>query len=335
MLSKLLHSALNIVNLKPNQRKVDDRTDSDCPSPWTMVTTRRQSGAILASSLETGSVSADDIPYELLSASARKRRRAQLGGKVAAETDQLDSPSVKRRKLPLRKKDTEEQEVNPNIAVVIPSSQVAEERLSSSSSKASSTPSSKASNKGRKRKEETVEESITNEDTVPQGNDNNTGEVESAPATPATPVSVGRKKRASLGASKPMGSPKASPKPAVTEAQPEVTKPKHKKFGDDEPAEVFPIAVPELGISEEEEDDESSDDEAPEEIGAQSAEQKAVDAACEAAKAAEKYALLNSLFPVHLLIYLSLQTGIGDSSKAQRARCPIEEPSKKAEAHRG
>lgn len=67
-------------------------------------------------------------------------------------------------------------------------------------------------------------------------------------------------------------------------------KPKHKKFGDDEPAVEIPEAIEEVAVDpEEEEEEEDSDDEAPEEVGAEAATAAAQKQSLKAAKAAEEY----------------------------------------------
>ncbi|OBT90194.1 hypothetical protein VE02_00963 [Pseudogymnoascus sp. 03VT05] len=66
-----------------------------------------------------------------------------------------------------------------------------------------------------------------------------------------------------------------------------VAKPKHKKFGDNDPVEVVAAPEPEPERIQDDED-ESSDDDAPEEVGAEAAQSKALGAAREAAKAAEQ-----------------------------------------------
>ncbi|OAF60367.1 hypothetical protein VC83_03244 [Pseudogymnoascus destructans] len=66
-----------------------------------------------------------------------------------------------------------------------------------------------------------------------------------------------------------------------------MAKPKHKKFSDNDPVEVIAAPEPEPERIQEDED-ESSDDDAPEEVGAEAAQSKALGAAREAAKAAEQ-----------------------------------------------
>lgn len=259
-----------------------------------MVTTRRQSGALLASQSESVTNSEnDDLPYELLSTSARKRRRAQLSEKAkAAGEDEISTPTTKRRKLPVRnKREDFPENVHSHIAVVIPPMDTQEEALPEPTSK----PASKKSKRTPKKKEAPAAVELVEEDDIVEQNTTASEPEEvveedvivvQSPAKTTT----GRKKKADVT------QPEADKSPAKPETETPVAASKHKKFGDDDVIVVTapPPPAEEVGEKEEEEaEEESSDDEAPEEVGAQAAQEKAKDAAREAAKAVELY-----VFPI-------------------------------------
>ncbi|OBT64680.1 hypothetical protein VE03_05905 [Pseudogymnoascus sp. 23342-1-I1] len=259
MFSRILSSARNIVPFN----KHDQAAENEKKSPGgrsltkhtpekksvtpksTMVTTRRQSGAGAAL------VNPEDsnVPKELQSISASKRRRTELNKKAATEED-AGTPT-KRRKLPVRNKDEISPEVTQShLAVEIPARELSEEPTAPTPTAKSKKTTPKSTPKG-KRNAGVVDTESTTESTEQKELDD--GKTDS---------------------------------PAVVDAP--VEKPKHKKFGDNDPVEVVAAPEPEAERIEEEDEDESSDDDAPEEVGAQAAQSKAKGAAREAAKAVEQ-----------------------------------------------
>ncbi|KFY62787.1 hypothetical protein V496_04376 [Pseudogymnoascus sp. VKM F-4515 (FW-2607)] len=260
MFSRILSSARNIVPFN----KHDQAAENEKKSPGgrsltkqtpekksvtpksTMVTTRRQSGAGAAL------INPDDsnVPKELQSVSASKRRRTELNKKVSAGED-AGTPT-KRRKLPVRTKDEISPEVTQShLAVEIPVKELSEEPTAP-------TPTAKSKN--------------TTPKSTPKGK-RNAGVVDTEPTTESTEQ-------------KQIEDSKNNDSPTVIDAP--VAKPKHKKFGDNDPVEDISIPEPEAERIEGEDDDESSDDDAPEEVGAQAAQSKAKEAAREAARASEQ-----------------------------------------------
>ena len=263
MFSRILSSARNIVPFNkhdesaengkksPGARSLTKQTSekkSGTPKS-TMVTTRRQSGA---SATLINPDDSSNVPIELLSESAKKRRRTELSKKAATE-EETGTPT-KRRKLPVRNKDENSPVVTKShLAVEIPVRELSEEPAAPTPKSKKSTPKS-----------------------TPKGKRN-------AKAADTEPVeeTTGSTEHKELAESA-----KASDSPAVVDAP--VAKPKHKKFGDNDPVEVVAAPEPEAERIQEEDEDESSDDDAPEEVGAQAAQSKALGAAREAAKAAEQ-----------------------------------------------
>jgi hypothetical protein len=258
--------------------------------PVSMVTTRRQSDILTGSRAGTpngsqnSEVNEDTIPWELLSASARKRRRAKEAEQAEAE----GTPTGKRRRLPVRGKKGSETPLKETVGVDVVESKIPDQSqvvveipaLSQATTvyeDAKEVPEEtpKAKTRGRKGKKAEA----PGEEPVVEVEDNEEPEAESTAPTPTSTKSKGKK-----NAKKP--EPKAAPVPIL----PPAAKPKHKKFTDDDPIEV--IHEPEAPIAIEDSDEESSDDDAPEEVGAQAAQEKVLAAAREAAKAAEMYVIL-------------------------------------------
>lgn len=278
MFSRILSSARNIVPFN----KHDQAAENEKKSPGgrslskhtaekksvtpksTMVTTRRQSGA------SATLVNPDDsnAPDELLSVSAKKRRRTELNKKAAAEED-AGTPT-KRRKLPVRNKDEISPEVTQShLAVEIPVRELSEEPAAPTPTAKSKKTTPKSTPKGKRNAKVVDAEPAT----------------ESANSTEQKELAE-RDTIAKASAKAEVDDSKNNDSPAVVDAP--VAKPKHKKFGDNDPIEVVAAPEPEAKRIEEEDDDESSDDDAPEEVGAEAAQSKAKGAAREAAKAAEQ-----------------------------------------------
>lgn len=260
MFSRILSSARNIVPFN----KHDQAAENEKKSPGgrsltkqtpekksvtpksTMVTTRRQSGAGAAL------INPDDsnVPKELQSVSASKRRRTELNKK--ASTGEDAGTPMKRRKLPVRTKDEISPEVTQShLAVEIPVKELSEEPTAPTPTAKSKKTTPKSTPKGKR----------------------NAGVVDTEPTTESTEQ-------------KEIEDSKNNDSPTVIDAA--IAKPKHKKFGDNDPVEAISVPEPEAERIEGEDDNESSDDDAPEEVGAQAAQSKAKEAAREAAKASEQ-----------------------------------------------
>ncbi|OBT55838.1 hypothetical protein VE04_03755 [Pseudogymnoascus sp. 24MN13] len=260
MFSRILSSARNIVPFNKhdeaakNEKKspggrslTKQTTEKKSGTPKsTMVTTRRQSGA--SATLINPDDSSANVPNELLSESAKKRRRTELSKKAATE----EATPATRRTVPVRNKDENSPGVaQSHLAVEIPVKELSEEPTATPTAK-----SKKATPKS-----------------TPKGKRN----AKPADAEPAeeSATSTEQKELAE----------KDTIATAVVDAP--VAKPKHKKFGDNDPVEDVAALEPEPERIQEDED-ESSDDDAPEEVGAEAAQSKALGAAREAAKAAEQ-----------------------------------------------
>ncbi|ELR07278.1 hypothetical protein VC83_09457 [Pseudogymnoascus destructans] len=264
MFSRILSSARNIVPFNkhdeaaknekksPGGRSLAEKKSGTSKS--TMVTTRRQSGP--SATLINADDSNANVPNELLSESAKKRRRTELSKKAATE-EETGTPT-KRRKLPVRNKDENSPAVaQSHLAVEIPVKELPEEPTAPTPAAKSKKATLKSTPKGKR----------------------NAKSVDTEPGS-ETVSSTEQKELAEKGTIA-----KASDAPAVVDAP--VAKPKHKKFGDNDPVEVVAALEPEPERIQEDED-ESSDDDAPEEVGAEAAQSKALGAAREAAKAAEQ-----------------------------------------------
>lgn len=294
MFSRILNSARNIITFnKPDQIDESEKNSPGKRSPGkraparetvvtksTMVTTRRQSGALQSSKTNSAVTEDIEVPNEVLSASARKRRHAQLSEKAKSEED-VSTPTTKRRKLPVRtKREDSPQIVHSHIAVEIPAREFPLE-----ASKPSPKPAPKKTAKQTPKKKspasvvKLIDEEVAAED-EPTPKESEEVAEEDAIAVEAPP----KAKRGRRGKTDPTST---SPKEAEVKAP--VTKPKHKKFGDDDIIEApAPVQLEEEEAGQDDDEDESSDDDAPEEVGAQAAQDKVKDAAREAAKAAEK-----------------------------------------------
>lgn len=286
-----------------------------------MVTTRRQSGALLSSQPASQSVSGtatptgtqdvaldeDSIAYELLSLSAQKRRR--LKNLEAGE----DTPS-KRRKLPVRNKgDVEEKHSHLSVEIPVSELESAAEaektpklrtrgRKSATTSAAASTESTPRSTPAPKkhgRAAKKVDEVQAEEEQNPS-----TPVIEHTPevlrkTSPVVEIPVSSPASASASAP-PTSSPakESEVRAAVLAAAAKESKPKAKKmkFNDSDDVASAPLTtripspvpapapVDEESGSEEESD---SDDEAPEEVGGKAAQSAAQSAQAAAAKAKE------------------------------------------------
>lgn len=269
MFSRILSSARNIVPFNKHDQAAENEKKSPGGRPLTkqtsekksvtpkatMVTTRRQSGA---SATLINPDESNDVPYELLSVSAKKRRRTEMSKKSAAEED-TDTPT-KRRKLPVRNKDEISPEVTQShLAVEIPVRELSVEPSAPTPTAKSKKTTPKSTPKGKRNAKVVDTESAA----------------ETASSTEQRELAEGD-----------IDDSKNDDSAAVVDAP--VAKPKHKKFGDNDPIEVVAVPEPEAERIQEEDEDESSDDDAPEEVGAEAAQSKAKGAAREAAKAAEQ-----------------------------------------------
>lgn len=267
----------------------------------TMVTTRRQSGALLLGSQSNSAatseneINEDEIAYELLTLSAQKRRREKA--REAGE----ETPT-KRRKVPIREKGISPAvTVHSRLAVEIPVKDVDEDgeatpqaisdvaaKLAAAETSAVSTP-TQTRKRGRPSKkslleaEEQLEKDMATFEAEKAAKQPSS---EDAPAAEATPKVTKKAKSSTPAQVEKVTTPPVEEKKKETPA-----KPKHKKFGDDEPVEAIPLPEPIAPVDEEsgsESEEEDSDDDAPEEVGGKAAEKQAQEKAAEVAKIAEQ-----------------------------------------------
>ena len=270
-----------------------------------MVTTRRQSGALLLGSQSNSAatseneVNEDEIAYELLTQSAQKRRREKA--REAGE----ETPS-KRRKLPVRAKDESPAViVHSRLAVEIPVKDVDSEgdatpqaisdvaaKLAAAESPAI-TPSQKK--RGRPAKNAVLEDASEQlKRDVAAFEAQKASKVDKKVATPqatkSTPKSAKKGKKSPPAPAE--KEEKVATPPVDSPKKETPAKPKHKKFGDDEPVAPIPLPEPLVETLEENDgsgsEDESSDDDAPEEVGGKAAQEKAQASLIAAQKAADQ-----------------------------------------------
>ncbi|OBT71555.1 hypothetical protein VF21_09577 [Pseudogymnoascus sp. 05NY08] len=258
MFSRILSSARNIVPFNKHDEASEKEKKSPGARSLTKQTTEKKSGTpkstMVTTRRQSGAsatlINPDDssnVPIELLSESAKKRRRTELSKKAATE----EETPTKRRKLPVRNKDENSPGVaQSHLAVEMPVGELSEESTATPTAM-----SKKATPKS-----------------TPKGKRN----AKAADKEPAE-ESTGSTEQKEL----------AEKNTIATAVDAPVAKPKHKKFGDNDPVEVVAVPEPEPERIQEDED-ESSDDDAPEEVGAEAAQSKALGAAREAAKAAEQ-----------------------------------------------
>jgi hypothetical protein len=296
MLSKLFNSAVTFFHSAPPTKGTQKKQLGTRSPLREMVTTRGQSGK---HAIDTGSI-ADDAKVVGTPGSSRKRQRKAGNSEALELRDNGDArtPATKKQKilstdggetrsssakkgkaLPVRAKDDETPNRKTRAVVEIPAFQGG---LGSS---------------GRKSKK--PREEVPENEEEPQKNDADTSRVEEVPDSESESNDNKSEPKPSKSP-KPRGNKKMKQKDSVNKETPEVTeaisspanipaKPKHKRFGSEEPetpevpeAEVFSTA-PEILESE----DESSDDDAPEVVGAQEALETAKLREREAAKAVE------------------------------------------------
>jgi U3 small nucleolar RNA-associated protein 16 len=201
--------------------------------------------------------------------STRKRSRAQ--GSESVEDIVAASPmaSKKQRKLPMRKKDEESVKQHSHLEVIIPASKVNE------GAKYEAVEEKETETQGGSQDEDAAQEDETTQAASEIANSSDEEPVAEEPV----------KKSADNKSKKNQKKKESKPAPEST-AQP--SKPKHKRFGSEEPVPETPAAVE--TVQEDEFEEESSDDDAPEVVGANEAAEKAQRLSREAAKAAEEYA---------------------------------------------
>ena len=262
-----------------------------------MVTTRRQSGALLLGSQSNSAatseneINEDEIAYELLTLSAQKRRREKA--REAGE----ETPT-KRRKVPIREKGISPAvTLHSRLAVEIPVKDVDEDgevmekgvsdvaaKLAAAETSATSTPTNP-----RKRGRPSKKSLLDAEEQLKK--DMAAFEAEKAQKKPSSEDAPADEtpKTKKTKASPPAQTEKITTPPVEEEKKETPAKPKHKKFGDDEPVEAIPLPEPIAPVDEQSDsEDESSDDDAPEEVGGKAAQEKAQASAAQAAKVGEQ-----------------------------------------------
>jgi U3 small nucleolar RNA-associated protein 16 len=295
MLSKLFNSAVTFFHPAPPTKGTQKKQLGTKSPLREMVTTRGQSGK---HAIDTGSI-ADDAKVVGTPSSSRKRQRKAGNPEVLELRDSGDArtPATKKQKilstdggetrssitkkgkaLPVRAKDDETPSRNTRAVVEIPAFRGG---LGSSGRK---------SRKPRESPEKEEE---------PQKSDVDTSRVEEVPDSESESNNDKPGPKSSKSP-KPRGNKKMEQKGSVNKETSEATeaisspanipaKPKHKRFGSEEPetlevpeVEVFSTAPEILEL-----EDESSDDDAPEVVGAQEALETAKLREREAAKAVE------------------------------------------------
>lgn len=249
MLSRLLTAARNILSSQSENTDVSENQTAGDHVDSEMVTTRRQSGHKAAAGTERASSPLEDqIPKELLDTESRKRRR-QLNSEYAERSGGTPVSAMKRQRK------------NKSSEASVPTETHTH----------SVTEMSVASLVGNK---EAEDKSASNSITVE--------EVEEPEVTT-------KKAKTPVKKSTPRKSPKTKvlAEENITPVAEPIPKPKHKRFGSEEPIEE-PLPVLERKVEVADSDGESSDDDdAPEEVTADAAEENARKTAREAAKAAE------------------------------------------------
>ena len=271
----------------------------------TMVTTRRQSGALLLGSQSNSAatseneINEDEIAYELLTLSAQKRRREKA--REAGE----ETPT-KRRKVPIREKGISPAvTVHSRLAVEIPVKDVDEDgevtpqaisdvaaKLAAAETSALSTP-TQTRKRGRPSKKSLLDAEEQLEKDMAAFEAEKAAKQPSSHDAPAAETTPKVTKKAKL--SPPAQVEKVTTPPVEEEKKETPAKPKHKKFGDDEPVvainlpePIAPIAPIDEQGSGSESEEEDSDDDAPEEVGGKAAEKQAQEKAAQAVRVAEQ-----------------------------------------------
>ena len=267
-----------------------------------MVTTRRQSGALLLGSQSNSAatseneINEDEIAYELLTLSAQKRRREKA--REAGE----ETPT-KRRKVPIREKGISPAvTVHSRLAVEIPVKDVDEDgeatpqaisdvaaKLAAAETSALSTP-TQTRKRGRPSKKSLLDAEEQLEKDMVAFEAQKAAKQPSSHDAPAAETTPKITKKAKL--SPPAQVEKVTTPPVEEEKKETPAKPKHKKFGDDESVAAIHLPEPIAPIVEQasgsESEDEDSDDDAPEEVGGKAAEKQAQEKAAQAVRVAEQ-----------------------------------------------
>ena len=193
------------------------------------------------------------MPNELITGSAKKRRRTEPSKKPANDED--TSTPTKRQRLPVRNKGGEKspEAVHSDFVIEIPVREASEEATDPTPTTGSKRRTPKS--KGRPEEQDAevaIEDAVAEPSLEEEGGHAEKEDSMVAPMAPETPVA------------------------------------KHKKFDDNDPVEAVVDEKLEDNVTQDVEDDESSDDEAPEEVGALAAQSKAKKASREEAKAVEQ-----------------------------------------------
>lgn len=267
MFSKFFSSARSI--LKPSLQTTS-KSGNVTRSP-NMVSTRRQVAAAEESQSDMGDAIVAGTPVS----TSRKRSRKSIQDDTVTTTK--GSSPAKKRKLPVRGgKEGEQAEthIHTHVAVQIPVSSVTPSSAEKPS-RENSAPSSgrKGKNKGASRKRMEVQDSDHD-----NGDDSVHSSEEETPRPSRKPKSTSTKEAPG----------KAKQETAATASS---AKPKHKKFGSEEPETKLPEekVLRKSPVELLEPEDETSDDEAPEELVTEDAGQQAKRDLQAAAKALEEY----------------------------------------------
>jgi len=268
MLSKLFTSAKNllIATAQPESTKSSGSTSASVDED--MVTTRKQSGK---------DASENSIVAETVNSSRkRQKRKMEQDVQEIAEVEGLGSAGKRKNVLPVRAKDEEVPRTNTRVVVEIPVS----------SARAYSNPNLAVDSIEKDAPKEPVVIEISDSELEEANSEDDESEAEgedTAPGEPKSQPSSTEKNRNEGSATQPAW---ASPIPTTKsqEGTTSAAKPKHKKFGSEEPeVEFFSTAAERL-----ESEESSEEDEAPEVVGAQDALESARAQTRDAARAAEE-----------------------------------------------
>jgi hypothetical protein len=290
MFSKLLHYARDILNLQTSAPQRDLEEENTLLTT-AMVTTRRQSRSNSDPATEI-SVSLERPPPDIHSTGSRKRRRPEVvDGSISRMTQNELAPTItrKRQRLPVREKDEPHFERHTHIAVEIPVRDITQ----------NDAPMWTAPEKIKPKRKLVVTEDILPDSHVnglDSGNDEEAEndilrpidqrEIEEATLSQENQgKTIAKQEGSKNGGFKSRRKKNSSPMPAKAANISNVIKPKHKRFGSEEPAaEELGMVVEEVPRVEEQEES-SDDDDAPEVVATHDAEKKARVTARTAAKA--------------------------------------------------
>jgi hypothetical protein len=263
MLSRLFASAKSLLNLPP---QIENTSDSETKVAYEeMVTTRR-----MGKPAEDGGD--DSIVVEMPKSSKKRQRKSGSVDDLKSEEIGASGSASKRvKQLPVRVKEDDSPSRSARLVVEIPVGKLPTEARGSSVARSSVSPVPKEVNE------------IANSEGSEDFEDIDQEPEDASEESEKEQETTSKTNRGSMSP-KPSPGTHKEPNPVKEESSPRpaAAKPKHKRFGSEEPeVEFFSTAVERV----ESEDDSSDDDEAPEVVGAQAAQKSVELKARDAAKA--------------------------------------------------